>query len=198
MLTILLGFGPPVEQASEFSEALRSAGAVVHYWETGSPLPVAGVDSVIVLPKDLDTAREQAKGALRRPRLIVAVETATPDDTRRLITSGADAMIKAQGVPTEQAMLAIAASTGCCILPDGHGLELAQRLESPPRPLTPEEQDLLALAATMSIEAAGERLGYSRRQVQRRFGLLCRSLNLDDHRMAAIAAAKWGLLNSQP
>lgn len=180
--------------AADLPTIMQRSEVRVEYWKGASVSPVVGIDAVVAGAERLEVAMHLYGGGVRRPNLVAATAETTVTATRELLRSGVDSVLNVScSNPMEQALAIMAAATGYCVLPAGHGPELAHRLSEPPRSLTASEEQLLGLATSMTIEAAGAEIGLSRRQAQRRFKALCDDLGFPSHLLAATSAARWGI-----
>lgn len=198
MLTVLLdsGVGPKISRP--LLTVYRKMRVAASVWNLDDPLPLGTSDAVLTVPKQMELVDARLESLARRPRIIVLADGPTPAETRRLFRNGADSVVDIAIVdPVVQALSTLAACAGGCeSIPVQHGSALSKSLDEPPRDLTDDEERLLGLTATHSIEASGQLLGLSRRQTQRRFKRLCDDLGIESRLHAAVAAARWGIVDS--
>lgn len=159
-------------------------------------VPFGTTDGVICGSRRAVPVSERFSDALHRPKIIVLVAGVSLTRTRSLLRQRVDGIIDIEASPAMAnalAILAVAAGR-THVIPEPHGIEMAERLSEPPRELSSEECEFLGLAATRSVESAGQLLGLSRRQAQRRFESICLDLRIPNNRQAVIAAVRWGLV----
>ena len=129
------------------------------------------------------------------PPVVVFDETIA-GETQSLLERGASAVIGAGESLRTLACgirLLAASSLSMTIAPTDHLKPALATFESPPLELQTEERQFLQLLTHCTIEEAGRRLGYSRRQIQRRYSALCKKFGFSSHLDAAVSAARWGL-----
>ena len=186
--------------AAPVIRALATLNIPVDQWEYGQAVPL-GTHAVVTSAKAAAAAHAATEPCGIPPAVVVA---ATPgidaEETRNLLANGVVAIVESDPArPAPAAVAILAAAAGAvAVLPVHHAEALARTLGAPPRQLTQAEQELLAVAATRSIEAAGRAVGLSRRQAQRRYKQLRDDLGLTSHLHAAVAAGRWGLANERP
>ncbi|MGH1490958.1 MAG: hypothetical protein ACRBK7_16455 [Acidimicrobiales bacterium] len=194
LIRIVVDQGLGVEIVEPLLSAFESLGISALLWSEGDLTPIK-VDTVVTCSSRLTILKERFFGT----DIVILAASPTAIDTRRWLASGVVGIIDTNNsAPASQALVALAAATGESIgIPRQHGSEIAVRLEAPPRLLTGEEERMLALAATRSIELAGGSMGWSRRQSQRRFQRLRDDLGLAKHLHAiAVAASRWGIIGT--
>ena len=198
MLTIAVGANAGEHLADQLMDKLREDGIEVLQLGDSEWPSMVGIDTLVTTPVELDATCAHLARAGRSPRVVVVIGRATASSTRALLARGAHAIVNESDNDTLAQQYAIlAAAAGYCVIPGGHGIDLATRLEAPPHELEQRDRQLLALAAGMSITEAGRQLGLSRRQAQRRFGAACDRLGIPNRWAAVAAAARWGLTNSE-
>lgn len=177
------------------TRALAAFGVDALSWD-GSRLQAGDdADAIVTTPSQLAEVRRNIS-AVPHVRIAVLVDRPTPDDTRTAVRQGAHGVVDVATKSRTQFQAVLAVAAGVGVQPDGHNVEMATRLASPPRSLDDEDIRLLRLVATRSNEAAGKVLGYSRRHTQRKLRTLYDELGFNDHYEATIAAVRWGLLES--
>ncbi len=194
MLKVIIDSELDHEVVEPIRRALSQWPVEVEAWDQASPDLQGSGDVVVLEPRRGKSARRfWGDGAV--PALAVLVDAPGEGEVRELVAGGVAAVVDTSRPGAVQALAVLCAATGQVVVPGGHGVGLARRLEEPPRTLDEQEERFLALVATRSVESAGEMLGYSRRPAQDWFKALREELGLKNRFHASVAAARWGLLH---
>lgn len=179
MHTILLALSTDRAFEVGLGELLHEAGADVRIL-SARPSDASQTDLLVSTAEDLRSVSPHVRHAVSS--LLLITESTDPVAMRAAVRASAL-------VP----LIVDHGHEKVALLPAEAVRALVLRSADLPRPLRRTEAEFLGLVTTMSVEGAGSVLGFSRRQVQRRFRTLCTSLGLSDHREAVVAAAQWGL-----
>lgn len=197
MLNILVDKGVDDALTRPLLLALHGLDADADLWAVTDSVPLGSTDAVVTIPDNTEHVRARFEFSSHQPHLVVLISSPSVAQSREFLCAGVGAVIDTlvtDAIPQALIVLSTAAG-GCTAVPRLHAPQIAGRLDEPPRDLSPEERRLLELAATRTIEAAGRLFGLSRRQAQRRFRSLCDDLGLESHLHAAVAAARWGIVD---
>ena len=193
LLRVLLDGQLDQANAEPLRRGLTEMGIDVETWDEKHSGFQSSGDALVTDAGRLPVVRRMFADVSRLPSIVVLAERPGVDEIRHLLREGVIAVVDVTGRPVVQAQAVVAAATGYLVVPACHSLSLVTQLDEPPRSLDRDEQQILSLAATRSIEAAGKEMGFSRRQAQRRFRTLCDDLGLQSRLHATVAAARWGL-----
>jgi len=132
---------------------------------------------------------------------ILVSATATEDDQRHALKSGAAALITPAITPTELKTVIAAVHHGFAVIPSQLAPHIAQRLQTPPRtaPITTTQRQLLQLLATgNTLKGAAAATGYSERQARRHLRQLWDTLKTPNQTAGIIQATRYGLIPKPP
>jgi len=172
-------------------EVLRDSGIDALEWSTDLGPPTAAIDLVVAGLRDLALVR----AALRWPTPVLAiVDTNDPADVRSAVFSGAQSVIPLHLPAADHCRLVVESlRQNVELVPAGCLAALVARLDEPPLPIADEDRLFLTHLLTMSVEAAGREINYSRRQSQRRFKTICDRFGVANHFELIAAVSRWGL-----
>lgn len=162
-------------------------------WHLDETHPLVGVNAVATSPHSLEEVLSRRSGAWH-PRVVCLVRNPSDSQCRRLILAGAHAVLDLDQLHSDSVLWVVgAAALGFGLVPRGRLHTLVSQLDERPTHLSDEDFEMLRALTRMTIVDAGRKLGYSRRQIQRRYKEMCTRLGFKSHLEAAITATRWGL-----